>query len=108
MREKTLVGEATFGSTAGRREGSPPTGVHREKWHLLSCHLDEGEEVFMKTVGIFDVSSASQCWSRVAAAIGRLTQHTVGRYSTTRYLLLSDDFHLEVVDRTAALGCSSS
>ena len=51
---------------------------------------------YVNTVGTFGVSSASYYWSRVSAAVGRLTQYLISRYATTWIMLLADDYHVEV------------
>ena len=38
--------------------------------------------MYINTVGTFGVASASHCWSRVSAAIGRITQYLCGRFAT--------------------------
>ena len=53
-------------------------------------------EVLGISVGTFEVSSASKNWSRVAAAVGRLTQYLISRSATTWIMLLADDYHAEV------------
>ena len=47
-------------------------------------------------MGMFDVFSASYYWSRVCAAVGRLTQYLISRYATTWIMLLVDDHHVDV------------
>ena len=47
------------------------------------------------TVGTFGVASASFYWSRVAAAIGRLSQYILAHICTTWHMLVVDDFLLE-------------
>ena len=57
------------------------------------------------------MSSASFFWSRVSAAVGRLTQNLTSRYATTWIMLLADDYHVEVGGahfRPEVLGCPLS
>ena len=49
----------------------------------------------MNTVGTFGVASASYYWSRVAGALGRLSQYLAGDRVSTWHMLVADDFHLE-------------
>ena len=86
MREKAKTGEVTFGLTADVKR-STQTGTC---WDVSSS---VGGEVFVNTFG---VSSASYYWSRVSAAVGRLTQYLISRYATTWIMLLADDYHVEV------------
>ena len=46
-------------------------------------------------ISTFGIVSASYCWSRVAASIGRITQYIPGRLATMWHQLVADDFHLE-------------
>ena len=65
--------------------------------------------MFVNTVGTFGVSSASYYWSRVSAAVGRLTQYLISRYATTWIMLLADDYQKSVVPTFVLLSwCSSS
>ena len=96
MREKAKTGEVTFGLTADVKEAHRQVPIHPDDWHLLGCQLERGGEVFVNTVGTFGVSSASYYWSRVSAAVGRLTQYLISRYATTWIMLLADDYHVEV------------
>ena len=96
MREKAKTGEVTFGLTADVKEAHRQVPIHPDDWHLLGCQLDRGGEVFVNTVGTFGVSSASYYWSRVSAAVGRLTQYLISQYATTWIMLLADDYHVEV------------
>ena len=79
-----------------RRHRSASQGAHRPRdWHLLRCQVEARGDVLINTVGTFGVVSASYSWSRLAAAIGRLTQYLCGRAATTWHQLVADDFHLE-------------
>ena len=96
MREKAKTGEVTFGLTADVKEAHRQVPLHPDDWHLLVCQLELGGEVFVNAVGTFGVSSASYYWSRVSAAVGRLTQYLISQHATTWIMLLADDYHVEV------------
>ena len=53
-----------------------------------------GGTVYVNTVETFE-ASASNYWSRVASALGRLTQYVASRSATTWHLLVADDYHPE-------------
>ena len=57
--------------------------------------VEPGGHFFVTTVGTLGVASASHFWSRVAAAIGRLTQYLVAEEAATWHVLVADDYHLE-------------
>ena len=69
--------------------------IAEQEWHLLSCRVEEGGTIYVNTVDTFGVASASYYWSRVASAIGRLTQYLAGARAETWLMLVTDDFHLE-------------
>ena len=96
MREKAKTGEVTFGLTADVKEAHRQVPIHPDDWYLLGCQLERGGEENVNTVGTFGVSSASYYWSRVSAAVGRLTQYLISRCATTWIMLLADDYHVEV------------
>ena len=50
---------------------------------------------YINTVGTFGVASASYYWSRMTAAIGRISQYLVGDRAQTWHMLVADDYHLE-------------
>ena len=79
MREKAKVDELTL--TADVTEAHRQVSVHPDDWHLLGCQVVPGVEVFVNTVGTFGIASPSYCWSRVAAAVGRLLQYLSGKTS---------------------------
>ena len=95
MREKAQRGEQTFSLTADVAEAHRQVPMDRRDWHLPGCQVEAGGDVFMNTVGTFGVASASYCWSRVAASIGRITRCIPGRSATSWHQLAADDFHLE-------------
>ena len=64
-------------------------------WRLLGCRVKPGGAVHVNTVGTFAVATASYWWSRVATALGRLTQYLTWHTARTWHLLVEDDFHLE-------------
>ena len=72
MREKARIGELTFALSADVTEAHRQVPIHQDDWHLLGCQVSPGGDVFINTVGTFGIASASYCWSRVAAAVGRL------------------------------------
>ena len=95
MREKVRRGEQTFSFTADVTEAHRQVPVDTRDWHLLGCQVEAGGDVYINTVGTFGVASASYCWSRVAASVGRITQYISGRSATSWHQLVADDFHLE-------------
>ena len=58
-------------------------------WYLLGCQGERGSDVFISTVGTFGAASVSYFQSRVAAAIGRITQYITSRSATTWHQLVS-------------------
>ena len=92
MRERARRGEKTFALTADVSEAHRQIPIDPQDWHLLGCQIEPGGPVYVNTVGTFGVASASYCWSRVASAVGRLTQYAAAR---TWHLLVADDYHLE-------------
>ena len=50
-------------------------------------------------MGTCGISSASYNWSRVASALGSLSQYLVGSSANTWHLLVGDDFHLDASGR---------
>ena len=96
VREKAMSREVTFGLTAVVKEAHRQVPINPDDWHLLGCQLERGSEVFVNTVGTFGVSSASYHWSRVSAAVGRLTQCLTSLCATTWIMLLADDCHVEI------------
>ena len=75
MREKADYEEKTFALTADVKEAHRQVPIAPEDWHLLACQVQQGSTVYLNTVGTFGVASASCYWSRVAAALGRLSQY---------------------------------
>ena len=69
--------------------------VHPDNWHFLFCQVVPGAEVFVNTVGTFGIISASYYWSRVGAAVGRLSHYLAGYDATTWHMLVADDYPLE-------------
>ena len=51
------------------------------------------------------IASASYCWSRVASALGLLSQYSIGELTETWHMLVADDHFLEPggEDNTSAL-----
>ena len=95
MREKAREGLTTFALTADVSEAHRQVPIDERDWHLLGCQVAEGQEVYVNTVGTFGVASASYHWSRVASAIGRLSQYLAGDTAQTWHMLVADDFLLE-------------
>ena len=85
----------TFALTADVSEAHRQVPIDERDWHLLGCQVAEGQEVYVNTVGTFGVASASYHWSRVASAIGRLSQYLAGDTAQTWHMLVADDFLLE-------------
>ena len=83
MREKAREGLTTFALTADVSEAHRQVPIDERDWNLLGCQVAEGQEVYVNTVGTFGVASASYHWSRVASAIGRLSQYLVGDTAQT-------------------------
>ena len=95
MREKAREGLTTFALTADVSEAHRQVPIDERDWHLLGCQVAEGQEVYVNTVGTFGVASASYHWSRVASAIGRLSQYLAADTAQTWHMLVADDFLLE-------------
>ena len=95
MREKAKLDELTFALTGDVIEAHGQVPNHPDDWHYLGCQAVPGGNVFVNTVGTFGIASASYYWSRVAAAIGRLSQYLVARAATTWHMLVADDYLLE-------------
>ena len=95
MREKAKLDELTFALTGDVTEAHRQVPIHPDDWHYLGCQVVPGGNVFVNTVGTFGIASASYYWSRVAAAIGRLSQYLVARAATTWHMLVADDYLLE-------------
>ena len=95
MRAKSERGEKTFAVTADVTEAHRQVPIHPQDWRLLGCQVRSGGDVFINTVGTFGVASASYYWSRIATALGRLTQYMAGKSATTWHMLVADDFLLE-------------
>ena len=95
MREKSEQEEKTFALTADVSEAHRQIPIAPEDWHLLACQVEQGSTVYVNTVGTFGVVSASYYWSRVAGALGRLSQYLAGHRASTWHMLDADDFHLE-------------
>ena len=95
MREKSRIGELTFALSADVTEAHRQVPFHPDDWHLLGCQASPGGDVFVNTVGTFGIASASYCWSRVAAAVGRLVQYFSAYTSTSWHMLVADDYLLE-------------
>ena len=95
MREKSRRDRRTLALTADVTEAHRQVPIHPQDWHMLGCQVRPGATVYVNTVGTFGVASASYYWSRVAGAIGRVTQYCTGRQADTWHLLVADDYHLE-------------
>ena len=95
MREKDRRGFNTFALTADVKEAHRQVPIDPRDWHLLGCQLERGGDVFINTVGTFGISSASYYWSRVAGAIGRLTQYLAASSADTWHMVVADDYQLD-------------
>ena len=95
IREKSQRGRRTFALTADVAEAHRQVPINPRNWHLLGCQVESGGAVYVHTVGTFGVASASYYWSRVAGAIGRVTQYCSRSKADTWHVLVADDFHLE-------------
>ena len=95
LREKRRAGLSTFALTADVAEARRQLPIDRRDWHLLGSQSPPRGTVFDNTVGAFGVASASCYWSRVGAALGRLTHYLSGDTAQTWHLLVSDDLHLD-------------
>ena len=62
MREKPSRGLRMFALTADVKEAHRQIPIDPRDWHLLDCHLERGADVFINTVGTFDITSASYYW----------------------------------------------
>ena len=82
LREKANVTEPTFALTAEKMEAHRQVPTDPKDWHYLGCQVKPGSDVYVHTVGTFEISSASY-WSRVATAVGRLAQHPAGHDAHT-------------------------
>ena len=51
--------------------------------------------MFISTVGMIGFASASYCWSRVASAVGRLSQYLVSNSANAWHMVVADDYHME-------------
>ena len=95
MREKARTGERSFALTADVKKAHRQIPIVPRDWHLLGCQVTPGSSVYINKVGTFGKSSASYYWSRVAGALGRLSQYLIGGKAKTWHLLVADDFHLD-------------
>ena len=95
LREKAKQGEPTFALTADISEAHRQVPIDARDWHYMGCQVTSGSEVYVHTVGTFGIASASYHWSRVSSAVGRLSQHLVGRQANAWHLLVADDYHLD-------------
>ena len=95
MRGKTELGQPTFALTTDVSEAHRQVPAHPSDWHFLGCQVTKNPTVFVNTVGTFGITSASFCWNRVGAAVGRISQFVVGKLATTWRMLVADDYHLE-------------
>ena len=95
MKEKGEPGQPTFALTADASEAHRQVPVHPSDWIFLGCQIAKGSAVYVNTVRTFGITSASYCWNRVGAAIGRISQCVVGDSAATWHKLVADDNHLE-------------
>ena len=88
MLEKARIGEKTFALTADVAEAhrqipTHPTGLASSG----ESNTEVGGDVHINKVGTFGVASASDCWSRAATPLSRLTQYLTGRSAYTWHQL---------------------
>ena len=95
MREKATLGVRTFALTADVKEAHRQVPIHPRDWHLLGCRVEAGTDVYINTVETFGVASASNYWSRVSSALGRLSQYLAAASAHTWHMVVADDYHLE-------------
>ena len=79
MREEAKENLKTFALTADVSEANSQVPTDERDWYLLGCQVRPGDDVYVNTVGTFVVASASYHRSRVASAIGQLSQYLVRR-----------------------------
>ena len=48
--------------------------IAERDWHQLECRVRAGSDVSVKKAGTFGVASASDSWSWVSSALGRLSR----------------------------------
>ena len=89
------MGQPTFALTADVSEAHRQVPVHPSDWHLLGFQITKDSTVYVNTVGTFGITSASYCWNRVGAAVGRISQYRAGRSAATWHMLVADDYHLD-------------
>jgi hypothetical protein len=65
--------------------------VIRKDWGAQACSLEEGEEVWINTVGTFGLASAGYYWGRLIAAVGRIP-HYILKDREFWQLIFADDF----------------
>ena len=99
LREKAGLEEPTFALTADISEAHRQVPIDARDWHYLGCQVTPESDVYVHTVGTFGVASASYFWSRVATAVGRLSQYLAGHEAHTWHLLVADDYHLDAGGR---------
>ena len=78
MKEKARIGERSFALTADVKEAHRQVPLDPCDWHLLGCQVTPGSPVSINKVGTFGIFSASYYWSRVASALGRISQYLAG------------------------------
>ena len=83
VREEARQGERTLALTAGVAEAHRQIPIEPRDWHPLGCQAQAGGDVYVNAVGTFGVVFASCYWSRVASALGRLSQWLTGKSATT-------------------------
>ena len=88
-----MVPGRTFALTADVKETHRQVPTDSLDWHYLGAQIQPGGIVCINTVGTFCIALACYCWSRVASALGRLSQYISGHGAHT--LLVADDFRLE-------------
>ena len=76
-------------SRSSVKEAHRQIPIDPRDWHMFGCQLERGADVFINTVGTLGITSASYYWSRVASAIGRLTQYLAADRAETWQMVVS-------------------
>ena len=95
LREKARTRLPSFALTADVTVAHRQVSIDPQDWHFLGTQIYPGGLVYVNKVGTFGIASASYWWSRVAEAIGRITQYIAGHTAQTWHLLVADDYMLD-------------
>ena len=94
---------ATFALTADVSEAHRQVSIHPQGRQSIRRSIQKGSQVWV--VGTF-VVSVSCCWSRVAGAIGRISQYLISNRIRIWHLLVAGDFSIEAGVSSAGTHCS--